>query len=187
MGLFKDIESERAATDRTPFARAGHYLARIDRMREGEGQVDGIGYVAFDLTVLHVYPDGETPKTSPQNEPRKWTDQGEDGWHKPGQEMTVFYKASWKSAQANLKAFIANAAGLEDHDVTEEACAKISANKLLEGEVVELQNRVVEIKKSGAPFTRIWCVRRVEGAEYCNIVSDEVAAKFFPDGFDAGE
>ena len=133
MGLFKDIEKERAATDRTPFMRAGHYLARINRMREGKGENDGVAYVAFDLTIMHVYPDGDTPKTSSQDAPRVWTDQGEDGWHKPGQEVTIFYKASWKSAQANLKAFISNAGGLEDHEVTEAKCTEIRAKGMLDG------------------------------------------------------
>lgn len=183
--LFSGMDGTRPAGQGLPFLAAGHYFARIERTRAGYSEQQSCDFAAIDLTILHLFDDGEHPVIVPdKSKPRDWKSLGEGGWHRPGQEVSVSYFSKFKSSKGNLKAFLMNAAGATSDQMNDENTAKIFEKGLLNGVVVELNNRVIE-KGDGGPFTKVWCVREVPASEYCNVLSEEIAGRFFPDGFQA--
>lgn len=182
MGFYDGIDNNPAATDRGSFVRAGHYLVRIDRIRSGTSQNHSCDYVAIDMTVLHDYDDGDTPMmVNPETErPKDWVPD-QKGPHRVGEQISAQFLAKHKSAKGNYKAFIANAVGASDKEVDAGFCLKIEQDELLNGSVVELNNRMIE-KKDGGPFTKVWAVRRVEEDELSRVLPEEVVNRYFPEG-----
>lgn len=184
MGFYDGIEKEQAAGDLGAFVRAGHYLAMIERIRSGQTR-ENIDFVAVDMRILHVFNDGDTPKVI---DPKTgvvtdWIDDPK-GQHRVGEQVSVQYLAKFDSSKRNYKAFIANSVGVSADEVTPAFCAKVESSELLSGQVIEMNNRMIETKAK-KPFTRVWAVRSVEASEYSEKISEEIAEMYFPDGFDA--
>lgn len=178
MGFYDGIEKEDAASDLGAFMRAGHYLALLTRVRSGTSKKHSCDYVAFDMRILHVYEDGDTPKSIREGGTgnKDWVDDSK-GKHYAGEEVTAQFLAKFVSAKRNAKAFFANAVGVNEASVTPDFCAKLEKEELLSGEVLELNNRMIE-KKDGGPFTKIWAVRAVESDEFSKVIDSAVLERY---------
>ncbi len=184
MGFYDGIEKEDAATDRGAFVRAGRYLALINRVRSGHSDKHTCDYVAIDMTILHDFGDGEksvivNPET---NNLKDWIEDPK-GFHRAGEDVSVQFMGKHKSAKRNYKAFIANAVGVPEGQVDPAFCAQVESDELLSGEVIELNNRMIELK-SGGPFTKVWAVRPVPASEFSKVLDEKVISRFYPDGLD---
>lgn len=183
MGFYDGIEKEQAAGDLGAFVRAGHYLAMIERIRSGKTR-ENIDFVAVDMRILLVYSDSDTPKII---DPKTgvvtdWIDDPK-GLHKAGEQVSVQYLAKFDSAKRNYKAFVANSVGVGADEVTSAFCANVEENQLLSGEVVEMNNRMIETKAK-KPFTRVWAVRPVPASEYSEKLDADIVEMYFPEGFE---
>lgn len=176
--LFNNIDDVDAAKDYNDYLTTGHYLGRIERVRSFEGQ-DGSDKVVADITILHVFEDSETPQYAEEGSPTEWIDRGQAGLHRPGTEVSQFWTSKFKSAQRNLKAFLASAVGCAESDITASACKQIVEDNLLGGEVVEIVGRSIATKK-GSPFTKVVCKRNVPASEFAEVVDEKILARFFP-------
>ncbi len=184
MGFYDGIEKESAATDRGSYVRAGHYLALINRVRSGTSTKHSCDYVAIDMTVLAVM-DGDTPMMiNPETgKPKDWVVDPK-GVHREGEDISAQFLGKFASAKRNYKAFVANSVGVTEAEVTPAFCAQVEKDELLAGEVIELNNRMIE-KKDGGPFTKVWAVRPVPASEFSTKLSESAADRFFPEGFEA--
>jgi len=181
MGFYDEIEKEEAAGARGEFFRAGNYLVLVSRMRSGTSENDGSDYAAVDANVIAVLPGGAQPKVvGPSGSPKDWVDDAR-GHNVVGEDCVVLFQRKWKSARRNFKAFLANAIGVQAASLTGEQCKQIEEGELLSGEVLELTCTMTE-KKDGGPFTKVWCKRRVEYAEFSEVVEESVLARYFPEG-----
>ena len=178
MGFYDGIEKEDAASDLGAFMRAGHYLAMVTRIRSGTSKKHSCDYVAFDLRVLHVYPDGDTPMVIKEGGTgnKDWANDSK-GRHYAGEEVSVQFLGKFVSAKRNAKAFFANAVGVDEASVTPDFCARVEKEQLLSGEVLEMNNRMIE-KKDGGPFTKIWAVRAVESEEFSKVIDAAVLERY---------
>lgn len=178
MGFYDGIEKEDAASDLGAFMRAGHYLAMITRVRSGASKKHSCDYVAFDMRVLHVYDDGDTPMVIKEGGTgnKDWTTDTK-GKHYAGEEVSVQFLAKFVSAKRNAKAFFANAVGVGEGEITPDFCAQVEKKELLSGEVLEINNRMIE-KKDGGPFTKIWAVRAVESDEFSKVIDAAVLERY---------
>lgn len=185
MGFYDGIEKETAASDRGSYTRAGRYLALINRVRSGHSENHSCDYVAVDMTILHDFGDGDRPMmVNPEtSNPKDWVADPK-GFHRTGEDVSTQFMSKHKSAKRNYKAFIANAVGVPEAQVTPTFCAQVESDELLAGEVVELNNRMIELKGNGGPFTKVWVVRPVPASEFAPVLSDAVANRYFPEGFD---
>jgi hypothetical protein len=185
MGFYDDIDKEQAAGSRGEYARAGNYLFLITRLRSGTSKKDSSDYAAFDGIVLAVLPGGETPMivNPATGNPKDWVEDPR-GHNVVGEEVSISFMRKWQSARRNFKAFIANAVGVPPSEITPSQCQQVEDDQLLAGEVVQLKNTMTD-KKDGAPFTKTWCVRRVEAAEYAEVLDPAVIERFFPEGIEA--
>lgn len=185
MGFYDGIKDAKAASDRSPMIRAGHYLGRVDRVRSSNSR-KGHPYVAFDVTILHVYPDGDTPMMLPEGATPDATNWVEDpkGKHSIGDSATLMWNSQFESAAGNYKTCLANALGISTDDITEELCAQIEKENLLAGTVLDIPVQIVETKAK-RPFTKPWITSEVPASEYQNILTEATAQRFFPEGFDA--
>lgn len=182
--LFNGIENEEAARDFGKWMVAGHYLARIERVRADHSEKHNCDYVAVDMTILHTFEDGELPVIAGEQGPKDWKTLSREAWHRPGTSASVQYLGKYKSAKRNLKAFLANATGENQSAITEAACAEIVGDNLLAGTIVELTNTVIAKQNDGGPFTKVWCNREVPASECATVLEPEIAKRFFPDGFE---
>lgn len=178
MGFYDGIEKEDAANDLGAFMRAGHYLAMLTRVRSGTSKKHSCDYVAFDMRVLHVYVDGDTPMVIKEGGTgnKDWTPDTK-GQHYAGEEVSAQFLGKFVSAKRNAKAFFANAVGVVESEVTPDFCALIEKDELLSGEILEMKNRMIE-KKDGGPFTKIWVVRAVESEEFSKVIDPAVLARY---------
>lgn len=183
MGFYDGIDKEQAASDRGAFTRAGHYLALVNRIRSGTSTKHSCDYVASDMTILHVFDDGDSPIIEGPGGPKDWQPDPK-GKHYVGEDVSAQFLGKFASAKRNYKAFIGNAVGVPEAQVTPEFCARVEKDELLSGEVIELNNRMIE-KKDGGPFTKVWAVRSVPASEFSKLLDEKVAARYFPEGFDA--
>lgn len=185
MGFYDGIEKESAAKDFGAFLRSGHYLARINRLRSGTSEKHSCDFAAVDVTILHVFDDGQKPMiVNPDTGNCKdWVDDPK-GFHTPGEEASTQFLGKHKSSKRNFKAFVARAVGVDAEQIDAAFCGQVEQNELLNGEVVEMNNRMIE-KKDGGPITKIWVVRPVPASEFSKILEPKIAKRFFPDGFQA--
>jgi len=183
MSFYEGIEKESAATDRGAFMRAGRYLAVINRIRSGRSDRHSCDYVAVDMTILHAYDDGERSMiVNPESGNIKDWVEDPKGLHRAGEDVSVQFMSKYVSAKRNYKAFVANAVGVTENDINPEFCRRVEEDELLSGEVVELNNRMIE-KKDGGPFTKVWVVRPVPASEFSEVLAEAVAKRHFPEGF----
>ncbi len=183
MSIYENIDKEKAASDFGAFARAGHYLALIHRLRSGNSTRHGCGVASVDMSVVHTFPDGDVPMIAPE-QPKKWVPDPKS-FHKPGEQISACFLAKNQSAKRNLKAFLARALEEDENEITPTICTKIETENLLEGTVIELTNRMVQKSNDGGPFTKIWVARVVKAEEYSKLIAPDIAQRFFPKGFDA--
>ena len=185
MGFYDGIENETAASDRGAYTRAGRYLALINRVRSGNSTKHSCDYVAIDMTIVHSFGDGELPMmVNPETGNIKDWVEDPKGYHRNGEDVSVQFMAKHKSAKRNYKAFIANSVGVPEAKVDNAFCALVESDELLAGEVIELNNRMIELK-SGAPFTKVWSVRAVPASEFATVLDAKVIERFYPEGLDA--
>jgi len=185
MGFYDGIDGEQAANDLGAWGRAGHYLVLLSRIRSGVSVKNSCDFVAADMTVLHAHDDSDKPMmVNPATEaPKDWVADPK-GMHYIGEEISVQFLAKYQSAKRNYKAFIGNAVGVPEAQVTPQFCAQVESENLLGGEVLELNNRMIA-KKDGGPFTKVWCVRAVPASEFAKVLDPKVAERYFPEGFEA--
>ena len=184
MGFFDPIDNTEAASNQGnyAFARAGHYIALIERLRTGVSKKHSCDYSAFDLRVLHVYDGGSEPMVKDEATGR-WVPDPK-GFHEPGEAISVQFMAKYSSAVRNSKAFLMGCTGYLESQITSALCAQLEQDQLLAGVAIELNNSMIELQ-NGNPFTKVWCVRSVPAVELRDTLSPEVAQRFFPGGFDA--
>lgn len=183
MGFYDNIENEDAATDRGAYVRAGRYLALINRVRSGESKKHSCDYVAVDMTIIKNFGDGDPPMiVNPATGSNKDWVEDPKGHHREGEDISAQFLAKWPSAKRNYKAFIGNAVGVPEKQVTPKFCQDVEEGGLLAGEIVELNNRMIE-KKDDAPFTKVVVVRPVPASEYSEQLADAIIERFFPEGF----
>lgn len=185
MGFYDGIEKETAAGDLGAFVRAGHYLALVQRIRSGQTREGKHDFVAIDMRILHVFEiDSDTPKIIDPTTGvvTDWIDDPK-GLHQAGEEVSVQFNGKFDSAKRNYKAFIANAVGVSTDEVTPAFCSQVEEDELLSGEVVELSNRMIETRAK-KPFTKVWAVRPVPASEYSEVIDEEIAGMYFPEGFE---
>jgi len=187
MGFYDELENEQAAGQRGSFPRAGNYLVLINRLRSGTSKADGCDYAAIDVTVLMVLPGGAVPMVvNPKTGNIKDWVEDPKGHNIVGEDVSLLYQRKYKSARGNFKAFLANATGIPADSLTGEQSKQIEEAQLLSGEVVEMTNVMIE-KKDGGPFTKTWCKRVVDAAEYAEVLDPAVVSRYFPEGIDTTE
>lgn len=187
MGFYDEIEKEEAAGARGEFNRAGNYLILVNRLRSGTSEKDGSDFAAIDATILQVLPGGAMPMmiNPATNNTKDWVEDPR-GQNIVGEDISILYLRKYQSARRNFKAFLANAVGIPPASLTGDQCKQIEEGQLLSGEVLELTNVTIE-KKDGGPFTKVWCKRRVDAAEYSEVLDPAVVSRYFPEGIDLEE
>lgn len=120
MGLFDKVESARPKVDAS-YIRAGNYLARIDRVKQGESRKKD-PFVAIEMTVLKCL------EREGGVEP-----------HKPGESVSQLYMHKSDYFDSEVKAFVMAVTGCSEGEVTPAACEQVCDPK-----VQPLANVVVE-------------------------------------------
>ncbi len=185
MGFYDGIEKESAAGDSGSYVRAGRYLALITRVRSGTSKKHGCDTVSVDMTVIKDFGDGDKSMiVNPETGNLKDWVVDPKGAHREGEDISALFMSKYASAKRNYKAFIGNAVGVPEDQVTPTFCAQVESDELLAGEVIELNNRMIE-KQDGGPFTKVWCVRPVPASEFSEQIDEKIVERFFPDGFEA--
>lgn len=162
-GMFDGIEEAKASFDAN-YMRAGHYIVRIDRVKADKSR-KGDGFVAFEMTILHVFDDSEGDKAA---------------LHRPGEPVTHMLMEKHDSFLGNLKSAIANCFGCDVTEVTKAVCVKVTGtDQALGGMIVEVRNRDITTR-AGNPFTKVSYVREVPAVELADVLSEKILGQFFP-------
>lgn len=155
MGLFKGVNNARPNMG-SNYARTGHYLALIRRVKQDKTRKD-VEFVAVEMVNL------KTIAAGPSEDP-----------HRVGEQFSWLVMSDKDSFSGNIKAFIMNVAGVQDHEVGEEECVKVvSEEQPFGGLIVELNNRLIQTK-AGKPFTLVNFVRTLSPDEVREAISQEI-------------
>jgi len=155
MSLFSGVNNARANMG-SNYARSGHYLALIRRVKQDENR-KGVEFVAVEMVCLKVIAPG------PSEEP-----------HRIGEQFSWLVMSNNDSFLGNVKAFVMNVAGLQEHEVTEDDCAAVTSDKQpFAGFIVEMNNRIITTK-AGKPFTLVNFPRSLTPDEVRAIIPEEV-------------
>lgn len=173
MGMFSGIEKVKPSANGGSYVKPGHYFLRIDRVKAGDSQQGSGAFVAIEMTVLGVFPDGDPV-----------LDEGfnivPDSWHRPGETVTHLMMQKHASFQANYKAFVANVGGIPEEKVSETHCVQVTEG-LFEGLIVEVRARTIKTRK-GSPFTVVGYSREVPPSEVKSRVDVDALTKVLGPG-----
>lgn len=158
MGMFDNIDKAQASARGANYAKAGHYLARIDRVKAGESQQGAGEFVAVEMTVLAALPDGDVPLND-DFEPL-----GPDNWHRVGEQISHVMMTKHKSFLGNMKAFVSNVGGIPESEVGPAECQQVTEG-LFDGVFIELRNRDIKTKTTCKRFTIVGYIREVPASE----------------------
>jgi len=170
------------------YVKPGHYLARIDAVREDKAFKKG-EFLAFEMTIVHVFAGSETGFDHNRKVPMTV--------HSVGEQVTDILMMTNVAFEGRAKAFAMAAGDLTAEAFTEEEYPgqiieqMVAAEQPLAGRVLEIRAQQV-IKVAGRAkaettltnndvYTRIDYLRRVPLPELAGVVDDKVIAKFFPD------
>lgn len=173
--LFTGVEEAKASTD-SNYVRAGHYLARIDRVKADKTRPPAMRpFVAVEMSCLHAFADGEL---SLQHNGEEWV--GVNKWHRPGEGFTDMKMADQDPFLGNMKALIAGVMGVDPNQVTEQDCKDVcKADQPLAGMVIEIRARDI-VTKNGKPFTKVTYVREYPAETLQDVLSEDILNAFFP-------
>ena len=170
------------------YMRPGHYLARIEAVREDKAFKKG-DYVAIEMTVVATFADAV---------------QGFDynrkvqlPFHGVGENVSDVIMQTNIAAESRIKAFAMAAGDLTEEDFQSEAYPGATIDELVgetqpvAGAVVEIRAQTVIKKESRAKaesaltnddiYTRLDYVRRVSFAETKTLLEPKVIDRLFPD------
>ena len=151
MGMFSGISNARARFDQN-YAKQGHYLVRIDRVKADQNWKRQ-DYVAVEMTVLHVYEDGQGDPTQ---------------WHKVGENISDVMSSG-------------SATNADVEEVGEqEAEVVCSESQPLAGLVMEIVNREIMTKQNQKLIVTVAYRGLATAAELGTVLAPEVIEQHFP-------
>lgn len=174
MGLFDDIEDQKASSDGGAYITSGHYLLRINRVKADKSSSGAGDFVAIEMNVLAALPDGDMPLDE------NFESKGQEAWHRPGEAVTHLLMGKHKSFQANFKSFVMNVGDIPEAKVSKEVCEQVTGG-LFEGLFVEVRSRTIRTQ-AGKPFTKVSYVREVPPTEIAERVSEEDLNRILGEG-----
>jgi hypothetical protein len=170
------------------YVKPGHYLARIDRVEEGQAFKKG-PFIAVQFTIVHAF-ENSVPGFDYNRKVAL-------ALHRAGEDVTDICMLSNVAFESRVKAIALVAGGLTESDfVQEEYPGKIIEDMVdedqpLAGVVVEIRADTVVKKVAKAKpeealtnddvYTRLGYMRRVPASELAEILEDRELQKFFPD------
>lgn len=169
MGMFDKVEDAKASVDGGSYVRAGHYIARIDRVKADKSQQNNDEFVAVEMTVLSTLPDGDIPVDADFNS------LGKENWHAAGEQFTHLMMTKHASFLGNMKAFVANIGGMPEVEVDSDTCEEVT-NGVFEGLFIELRARTIRTR-AGKPFTKVGYVREVPPLEISDRLGDDECSR----------
>lgn len=170
------------------YVRDGHYVARIDAVREDNAFKKG-DFIANEMTIVKTFEDS-TPGFD-------YSRKVEKSLHAPGESTADILMVSNVAFEGRMKAFVMAAGNLTEQAFADEDYPGAIIDEVL-GEEQPLVGRAVEfrattvIKRDARQkteedltnndvYTRIDYVRQVPASELGDLLGEDVAAKFFPD------
>jgi hypothetical protein len=166
------------------YVRPGHYLARIDAVREDKSSNKKGDFIAIELTIAKVLDATNTGPESVKQTP-----------HVVGETAADILMLANIAFEGRAKAFAMAAGGLNESDFAQEEYPgqvieqMVSPDQPLAGRLIEFRAAMVvkrdsRQKDSVGPndvYTRIDYIRRVPADEVPTVLGPDVTAKFFPD------
>lgn len=173
---FSGVGDAKASFDAVYCGR-GHYLLRIDNVKTDQNRTKR-RFVAVEMTVLHTFDDGDGHIDTAIK----------STWHQPGASVSDIMMQDSDYFLGDLKAFIANVAGISQAEVTPKRCSQVTDPKgpqPFAGLVVEMRNRQKPTRPTtqnpqGGVFTKRTYVREWKASEFSELLSDKILDIHFP-------
>lgn len=161
-GLFKKLKETKPRLDSNWF-KEGIYLLQVNAVKVKQNRKGQTGFF-IEGTIIAVIDDAD------------------GAGHRVGEEVSHSMWEHHESFLGNVKAFLAAATNESPSNIGEEqAMLVIGEDQPLQDTVLECHNRVIQTK-AGKDFTLINYKREVPITELAEVLPEEHAKQFFPNG-----